>query len=115
MLKFQDLRTIRAVKIWYNKIHNTCPKYITKILTPSNVKHEYNTRHNAQTARDRLTKTETTIKFTIPRIIESLRINVKSKFTTHSSRGVINYCKNFLIENYQPNCQIDNCYICSSR
>ena len=56
------------------------------------------------------------IRYKIPDLINKnyLPEIVMSKIHTHSFKGFTQYAKKYIIDNYETNCNITNCYICSS-
>ena len=53
------------------------------------------------------------VRNSIPYTINNLPKQVVSKIRTHSLTGFTAYTKHFLIQSYQENCTLLNCYVCS--
>ena len=56
------------------------------------------------------------LRFHLPHLINTnyLPECAIKKVTTHSFQGFIKYSKNIILNNYNMNCQIRNCFICAS-
>ena len=76
---------------------------------------EYNTRiaSDLHTFRYYHTFARKSLRHYLVQTINNTPDNVFSKFGTHSLNGFSNYAKLNVINNYQDECNIHNCYICS--
>ena len=53
------------------------------------------------------------IRYSLAHTIKSLPSCIQDKIFTHSLSGLSIYSKQFLLNKYESNCQIINCYICN--
>ncbi len=53
------------------------------------------------------------IWYNIPSTVNSTPTNIFEKIYTHSMQGFSKYIKQNILQSYQENCTIYNCYICS--
>ena len=51
--------------------------------------------------------------YSLAHTINSLPSCIQDKIFTHSLNGLSIYSKHFLLNNYESNCQVINCYICN--
>ena len=54
------------------------------------------------------------IRNRLPQILNETANHILQKVNTHSYNGFINYVKNVLLESYEMNCHIENCFICGN-
>ena len=82
-------------------------------LIINNEIHQYNTRISSDlhTFRYHHTFARKSLRHYLVLTINNTPDNVFSKFGTHSLNGFSNYVKLNLINNYQDECNIHNCYI----
>ena len=82
---------------------------------PSEGSDQYNTRiaRDLHTFRYHHTFAKKSLRHYLVQTINNTPDNVFSKFGTHSLNGFSNYVKLNLINNYQDECNIQNCYIFS--
>ena len=52
-------------------------------------------------------------RFTIPKVIEEIDQSIISKLQTNSLQSIANLAKSSFINQYNDNCNIVNCYICT--
>ena len=52
------------------------------------------------------------ISHNIPNLINQLPNEIRDKFHTHSFSGFVLYTRKYFIKMYQPQCFIENCYVC---
>ena len=82
-------------------------------LITNNEIHQYNTRtaSDLHTFRYHHTFARESLRHYLVQTINNTPDNVFSKFGTHSLNGFSNYAKLNFINNYQDECNIQNCYI----
>ena len=91
------------------------PITLNKMTFPTHAEsHNHDTRHGtkAKLPRVRLNICKNALKYSIPLLLNETPQCIKDKFQTHSKQGFANYCKKQLINGYETNCNICECYIC---
>ena len=116
ILKLSDVLTLQTMKVYHKFRQNELPVYMQNWpLITNNEIHQYNTRiaSDLHTFRYHHTFARKSLKHYLVQTINNTPDNVVSKFGTHSLNGFSNYAKLNFINNYQDECNIQNCYICS--
>ena len=116
ILKLSDVLTLQTMKVYHKFRQNELPVYMQKWpLITNNEIHQYNTRiaRDLHTFRYYHTFARKSLRHYLVQTINNTPDNVFSKFGTHSLNGFSNYAKLNFINNYQDECNIQNCYICS--
>ena len=54
-----------------------------------------------------------TLKYYLPKFIETVPRAITDKVNTHSFKGFTHYVKMCYINSYSDRCDIPNCYICN--
>ena len=92
------------------------PYFNSIIVNSRSELHDYNTRN-----KDRIHINPTSHKYAencirnqIPIILNEMPSIVLQEVYTHSYKGFVNYAKNFILQLYQTECQIDNCFVCNN-
>ena len=113
LLKIQDIFKLNQLKFYYKYLIKSLPNYFQNLnfirqsryntrrcddLTPMKVNHVFATK---------------CISHNIPNLINRLPNEIRDKFLTHSFSGFVLYTRNYFIEMYQPQCLIENCYVCN--
>ena len=101
----------------YHKFkHGNVPVHFNDFFTANHNYHGYNTRRNADLHLPacRLSRTSKSIRYFIPVLYNGLPSQIKSKLDTHSMQSVANLYKVHLINQYQNECIVVNCYICGT-
>lgn len=116
VLKIADLCIIQDIKFCYKFKNELLPLYFyTEHFICENNERVYNTRQNCNyhipAVRHTFAKNSMTFRF--PKIFNNMSQNFKEKIFTHSFDGFKKYIKIKLIEKYEVNCNIRNCYICN--
>ena len=75
--------------------------------------HSYQTRSRfmLQINKTRTKLAETSIRYTLPKLVNDTTSVILEKIFSHSLQGFISYIKQYYISLYSFNCNIDNCYI----
>ena len=112
----EDMFKINMLK-WYHKyMNNKLPHYFKgyKIQTQENI-HDHDTRNKSNVTRplSRIHAARKCLRNHISVIIRATNPNVLEKTKTHSFQGFSRYAKDRIIEQYQEECVIENCYICN--
>ena len=114
-LKIQDIFILQCTKFYYKFTRNQLPTYFNDFFVRNSEVHPYNTR-NRDSLRSNFCRNTTSrncIRIHIPNLINNLPLNVRNKIGTHSLPGFSNYMKIYLIQKYEDECHIQNCYICN--
>ena len=113
LLKIQDIFKLNQLKFYYKYLIKSLPDYFQNLnfirqsrydtrrcddLTPMKVNHVFATK---------------CISHNIPNLINRLPNEIRDKFLTHSFSGFVLYTRNYFIKMYQPQCLIENCYVCN--
>ena len=116
ILKLSDVLILQTMKVYHKFRNKELPVYMQNWpLIINNEIHQYNTRiaSDLHTFRYHHTFAKKSLRHYLVQTINNTPDNVFSKFGTHSLNGFSNYVKLNLINNYQDECNIQNCYICS--
>ena len=116
LLKIEDIYTLSVIKFYYKYVHNSLPIYFSNFdLNRRSDIHPHNTRHRdlLQTNICNKAYSKTTLRYVLPKLINSLPNIISDKIKTHSLPGLSFYFKNVCLKGYSSECTIVNCYICS--
>ena len=115
LLKLNDIFKINVLKFYYKYCHNLLPIYFQSInfLQRTDL-HSYQTRSRfmLQINKTRTKLAETSIRYTLPKLVNDTTSVILEKNFSHSLQGFISYIKQYYISLYSFNCNIDNCCIC---
>jgi hypothetical protein len=115
-LRLGDILTQKTLKFYYNYQHRNLPAFFQSFLIkPRSSVHNHNTRQ-----RNNLCVNKTKRKFA-DNLIRNLVIitvnstprNIIEKVNTHSFDGFSKYIKVMFLQDYQTDCSVSNCYVCS--
>jgi hypothetical protein len=116
ILKLPDLFLINSLKFYFKYINAKLPAYFLQY----NIAHIYQSHdHHTRNCRKftvsttRLDITKRCIRYNIPSVLNSFPDLVISKVTSHSYHGFVHYARNHIINCYQTDCLINDCYICN--
>ena len=114
ILKLSDVLTLQTMKVYHKFRQNELPVCMQNwpFITNNEI-HQYNTRiaSDLHTFRYHHTFARKSLRHYLVQTIHNTPDNVFSKFGTHSLNGFSNYAKLNFINNYQDECNIQNCYI----
>ena len=116
IIKICDILTIEQLKFYHKYTHNKLPQYLQDIPISINQNlHTHNTRQANEIHVTRIHHefARRLVRNSIPYTINNLPKQVVSKIRTHSLTGFTAYTKHFLIQSYEENCTLLNCYVCS--
>ena len=115
ILKVKDVRILTAVKICHKYSNGKLTTYFNDMfeaLPPT--QHNYNLRQREESLPVASTiAASQSPRFVIPLTISKLSDGIKSKFSTHSLKGLSNFAKTEILNSYNTTCTIVNCYICN--
>ena len=116
LLKVGDILKLQELKFYYKYRHNLLPGYLLELPFQLNTStHSYATRQQLNIHQP-LVKHEyakKSLRFDLPRIVNSTPDLILDKIFTHSLDGYSWYIKQYIIGTYKDRCTIENCYICS--
>ena len=117
LLKVEDILKLQQLKCYHKLINRQLPGYFTCFpITPATEIHQHSTR-----AASKLFITRANHEFAKKSLRHSIIVTVNNTITsitnktlTHSLDGFSKYVKKSIIQSYESNCSINNCYVCSS-
>ena len=116
LLKVKDIFIIQSLKFYYKYSNRKLPGYFISMFNHVNDFHEHNTRasQSLYIPRTRRTKTSKSTRYSIPEIINKFPIFIREKIQTHSFETIKKHAKKFVIDSYQTQCCLIDCYICGT-
>ena len=115
-IMLEDLYKIQLYKIYYKNTNNILPSYF-QTFTPhyyNALEHGHDLRHNV--VRLPLTKREYYVQCTKYQFLKLIRDTSQSdldRSLTSSLTQFIAYFKYSIIESYNPQCTVRNCFVCA--
>ena len=115
LLKIHDIYKLGILKFYYKHQKGLLPGYFSSMFDHTYPTHDYATRFRdqPQTARCNTMSAKNSIRYALPEIVSNTPPSIVSKIFTHSPFGFANYAKSYFINQYNPICVVDNCYICN--
>ena len=114
ILKLEDIYKTTLLKFYFNYCHKSLHSYFNCLeLTPRFEMHDYNVRSRKKLhiTKVRTKMAESSIRYTLPRLINETATLILDKILTHSFQGFTLYMKQFFINKYKAECDITNCFI----
>ena len=115
ILKLTDTLRLQELQFYYKHTHNKLPSYLQRMpLAPNHDIHNHDTRNHNQIHIQAVHHSfaKRCIRHTIPRTVNTTPVIIKDKVTTHSLQGFTNYIKTHVLQSYNNQCALPNCYIC---
>lgn len=114
ILQVNDVLKYKCLKFYYKWKHGNLPQYFTDMFFPFQNIHPYATRNqmNEYIHKPNRALTLKSIRYHIPQLVRELPECILEKIHTHSFEGFSYYVKKYIINKYNVNCNIPNCYIC---
>jgi hypothetical protein len=118
LLKIADIRQLFEIKFYYKLKANLLPQYFANFVTTNEFHHT-----SSHTTRGRLLLSvpahrhqffKLGLRYSIVNTINNFPISLLAKCETHSIKIVSANFKTLIIQSYQTECNIQNCYICSN-
>ena len=118
LLKINDIHVfdLQCLKFWHKFANDSLPSFFRDMFQYNNEIHNYGTR-----SQDRLhffpTHTEgakNVLRHHIPKLLSRYPTDIIEKATTHSIDSFALRIKTYIVELYQYECRIQNCYICQN-
>lgn len=117
ILKISDMYNQQELKFYFRYVNKLLPDFFANVnLMRINEQHGYNTTGNLNfvTYRFKYNFSQCSMMKRLPRVISNSPISILNKISTHSLNGFSNYIKVNKLENYDPICRKQNCYICQN-
>ena len=95
---------IGLLKLYFKIKNGTIPLYFHNFLVTENVPVEpqrYNFRHKRNT------------KYQLRQLVLSTENRLLQRVQHYSIHSFVNYCRQYFLNNYRINCDIENCYSCN--
>ena len=115
LLKLNDLFESNVLKLYYKFKKNILPYYIINMFSDAPTPN-YDLRHRniLDTQYSNTPSGDKCIRFYLPKIINNTDTNILEKNSTHSYYGFVFHIKRKTLDSYSSECNIQNCYICST-
>ena len=116
ILKLNDIYTLQQLKFYYKLLHLQLPNYFYKMSYLTNIQtHGIHTRASSNLHMPRVNNefAKQCIRFRLVQTVNTMPNLIIHKIQTHSLHGVSTYAKNYFIKNYEPCCNITDCYVCN--
>ena len=115
LLKLEDISKLQELKCYYKLVHRQIPSYFNCIYVRTiNTSHQHDTRKAGNLYADRVKHdfAKRCIRFSV---IDTNKTNtsILSNIFTHSIYVFTYYMKEWILQNYEYTCNINNCYVCS--
>ena len=113
LLKIDDIFLYFMLKFYYKHQNGTLPAYFSSMfMVNPNPRYETRNAHRIPTTRSNSVTADNCIRNYLPLLLRKFPENVVSKVMTHSFPGFSRYCRKYFVNQYDPVCHIQNCYIC---
>ena len=110
LLKLEDIRKLQELKLYYKLVHRQLPSYLNCIsVTTMNTIHQHNTRKAGNIYADFAKRC---IRFSVIDTVNKTNTSIISKIFIRSIDGFTHYMKEWILQNYEYTCNINNCYVC---
>ena len=116
LLKINDVFHLTCLKFWYKFVNNILPCYFKTMFRHIHEIHQIVTRQHSQLYLfpTRTYGARKSIRHFIPELISLYPSNIIVKAKTHCINTFSTHIKSFIIETYNSECLIENCYICKN-
>ncbi len=115
LLKVNDILKLKELKLYYKYKNKKLPNYLQNLPFKDNISTHFHTtriQHKNHIFRPKHEYAKKCIRYDIPNLVNNTPHNIIEKIYTHGLQGFSRYVKNHLLQLYQDNCTIVNCYIC---
>ena len=116
LLNINDIFRVSCLDFYYKHCNNTLPHYLQSISFRTHADtHSYSTRNRYRFVPNvtRTVLAEKCIRNEIVKVINSTEDSIIQKIFTHSLQGYKKYIKLKILQKYQSECNLLNCYICN--
>ncbi len=110
-----DILKLQELKLYYKYKNKKLPHYLQNLHFKDNTSTHFNAtriQHKIHIFRPKHEYAKKCIRYDIPNLVNNTPHNIIEKIYTHNLQGFSRYVKNHLLQLYQDNCTIINCYIC---
>ena len=116
LLKISDILKLQELKFYYKYKNNKLPHYLQSLtFQPNTDTHAHATRiqHNIHQPITKHVFAKNCIRFDIPITVNNSPNSILNKIYTHSLQGLSGYIKAQILQTFQENCTIMDCYVCN--
>ena len=115
LLNVSDIFKINTLKFVYKYHKGLLPDYFNGMFDFEETSHNYNTRHqNVRIPQPKRSSNNNSLRYFVPNLLGNIPECITDKLFTHSIQGFNQYVKKYLIEKYETQCLIRDCYICGN-
>ena len=116
ILKLEDSFSLHCLKLYYKFITSSLPKYFTNFFPRNNEFHSYGTQGRDQLHYFPFRKIGASkcIRHSVLNLLTEIAPNVRSNLNTLSLEGFSFFYKTFVVNAYDPGCQVHHFYICNN-
>ncbi len=118
LLKLTDILKLHELKFYYKYTNNKLPLYLSNLHFVQNAeRHNHFTRAqcNLYMMTPKPEYARYCIRYRIPLIINESPPEIINNVDTHNLQGFSKHIKIKILESYNENCTIQNCYICNRK
>ncbi len=116
LLKICDILKLQELKFYFKYKNNKLPHYLQSLpFQPNTETHDHATRiqHNIHHPMSKHAFAKNCIRSDIPITVNNSPNFILDKIYTHSLQGFTSYIKAHILQSYQENCTIVDCYVCN--
>ena len=115
ILKVKDLFDVQCLKFWYKFINKLLPAYFKDMFQFNYDIHGIETRNrdSLHLFPSRTTSARNVLRHSIPKLLLDYPTNIIEKARTHSIASFTSRLTVFILDRYNSECTITNCYICN--
>ena len=117
LLNINDIYKVQQLKFYYKLQNSQLLFYFNNMKYPTNYQqHGVNTRGGNKLYMPRVNNefARKCIRFRVVQTVNSMPSSITNRIQTHSLNGFTIYAKTYFIGNYEPMCNIPNCYVCTN-
>ena len=113
LLKLKDLFEQNVLKLFYKYRNNMLPFYVSNMFSDYTISHSYTLRSTyiLNESGSNTPSRDKCIRHYPPTVINKLEADILNKISTHSFQGFAFYIKRTMINKYQTECDVRNCYV----
>ena len=114
-LKVKDIFHNQCLRFFYHHEKNELPSYFSNFITRNISGHSHNTRQREtfQSIRTNRASSDKILRHFLPKFLIEIPNDISNAIYTHSLQSVKRKFKSFLLNSYEKECSIQNCYICN--
>ena len=115
-LKAKDIFHSQCLKFFYQHENDKTPSYFKNMILRNIPDHNHDTRQRQEfrSLNTNRRTTDKTIRHYLPKFLNTLPSNMISLAQTHSLQSVKQRYKQMILNSYEKECTIRNCYICGN-